>query len=365
MLNIYMIYISTLETGDVDILPTVYTSFSQASNSIDGIINNYMTNIKVNSYKILHKGVFDIKLLNKDEMLPGTYYFKKKTSGCWIYKKVLVEGRFWNGSKLVKVGKIGISSEINIPFDTKMVRLLETVSPFRRSPEAILPENIKINGTKDQQVIVDPNSIDEYKLVSAKQPSNYEHGQHVSFIQELKNRLANRRQSIIGDIEIPKNPIDTEDFGAALANIKGQLTRITPPPSPDYGLGRVIDPISVIDTTIIDPIIIHREPLSAEDYIEQMLIDIYKQDNIDNNNEPCIKVYNPYTNSWNRYDDMSNDETDTDSDTIELSDFSFSVNESNETSDLPKDNVPFSDGYYFTPSGEIIINEEKNKYLAF
>jgi len=250
MLNIYLIYVSSLETGDVDVSKRVYTNHGKAVEDIDIMIDQYVTDRKSdNNYKVFNKEDFDVKKINKDSTLGiGSYIFCRKKSTVWIYKKVVGDGRIWSGTKLEKVGKIGILSEVNIPVDKKLLRLIKFVQEdIDTHNEVNKPNNMsnenEISEDSDEDCEED---LDNYVTFQAE-PSNYEHGQHVSFIQELKMKLEKRRNSIM-NFKIPETVIDigkpNEEharFIHELGNVKNRLNRITPPSSPNFGLGRVID----------------------------------------------------------------------------------------------------------------------------
>lgn len=214
MLNIHLIYVSSLETGDVEISRKIHTSFIGAVEDIDNVIQKYITDKKLeNNFKILSKEEFDNKKLIKDtSLLAGGYCFRKKKSSVNIYKKIVIEGKLWNGYKIEKIGKMGIISDISIPVDNKLLQFVQS-------------DNLK--EVKDELVI----NLDQPK------PSNYEHGKHVSFIQELKDRLDKRRNSIM-NIEVPeKSEIVENKFAKSLTESKNNLKHVTPPPSPNFGLG--------------------------------------------------------------------------------------------------------------------------------
>ena len=273
MLNVYLIYVSSLETGDVDISKCVYTSYGKAIEEIDNMIQQYVTDRKAEkAYRIVSKDEFDRKKLNKDSTISvGSYIFRKKKSSAWIYKKVTVEGRIWNGSKLEKVGKIGVLPEINIPVDKKLLKLIHIIQDQNRETESIESQHtceetsyntyrermrelnndeIKSEETEDAEeedleVLDENESDDEYNCIKPI-PSNYQHGQHVSFIKELKERLEKRRNSIMAidiletKVKIGEPNEDHQHFINNLSSIRANLYHVTPPPSPDFGLGRVI-----------------------------------------------------------------------------------------------------------------------------
>lgn len=233
MLNLYVIYISSMESGDVVTYDQLYNSHGKAQNGIDKAIQQYAQDRK-SSFVIKLKDEFDTKELVKDDSISvGTYCFKRKQSSACIYQKVLVEGRLWNGSKLVKVGKIGILPEISIP-----ANILKQHVPSVPSVSSVSVISNKSDVTKEL-------SEEDFVLTTrTKDPTNYEHGQHVSFIQELKNSLTKRRESILGkidknDIEMNAPTPEHQQFISSLQLAKTILTHVTPPPSPE--LGRVIE----------------------------------------------------------------------------------------------------------------------------
>ncbi len=262
MLNVYLIYVSSLETGDVEISRKVYTSHGKAIDDIESMIQQYVSNRKSeNAYKIISKEDFDVKKLNRDPEIPiGGYVFKQKKSDVCIYKKVVVEGRVWNGSKLQKVGKMGILPEINIPIDRKLLKLIETIQEnnTENNTENIIettngkirydiPEAPKApeSNTHDSEINAERDE-EEYRT-SLPGPSNYEHGKHVSFIQELKSKLQDRNNSELKiniDIvpaEIGRSNANHLQFISNLEAIRSKLNHITPPSSPK--LGRVLENI--------------------------------------------------------------------------------------------------------------------------
>jgi hypothetical protein len=262
MLNVYVNYVLSLETGDVTIFPKVYTSFRNASEDLNNTIGEYMKEKKVDTFTIVSKDDFNPKVIKNDGTNPGHYYFKKKTSNAWIYKKVLVEGRLWNGNKLEKIGKIGVLPEINIPIDSTMVRLVNAVG--KNHSENTTSEKTILNDTKNTNIFSDLNSTNEkitseelnsetpktfgsneyYETEKTGKPSNYEHGNHVSFIQELKSKIQSK--SLLKKVDKPTTNIFPSsvihsEFINSIFDAKKNLSHVTPPPSPDYGLGRVID----------------------------------------------------------------------------------------------------------------------------
>ena len=229
MLNVYLVYVSSV-TGDVEVLKTVYTSFNKASEDLNTIIDQYIGNHKITSFRVFDKDIFDSKIIGKDTSIPvETYCFAKKTSEVLIYKKVVLEGRLWNGAKLDMRGKIGIS-EINIPVDQKLLRLIQTL-------HGETPEVIEIPAAP-------PGPDDSYKVIKPG-PSNYEHGQHVSFIQELKDRIERRNLNSVLPA-IPKYQPTKNEFSQNLQNMKSNLK---PAPFPEIIEQYIIDK-EVINATV-------------------------------------------------------------------------------------------------------------------
>ena len=249
-MNIYLICVASLETGDVDIFKNVYSSFGDAIKNIEEVIKEYLNDRNFDkSYKIVQKDDFNLKLLNKDSTLKvGSYCFKKKKSSVCIYKKVVVTGTLWNGEKFIKVGKISVLPEININYDNKCKKTAKTIIQRKKSV------------------------------------SNYEHGQHVSFIHELKRKLkpTDNTNDIIEKSLIKHNfNKDHENFITSLSKTKTNLSRITPPPSPDFGLGRVVTtqffnqtPNSIDGEIIQTPKVFNQTPNSIDGEIIQMIDEI-------------------------------------------------------------------------------------------
>ena len=245
MLNIYLLYVSSLETGDVDVSQKVYTSFSKAVDNIDTMIHDYVTERNSeNNYQIISKRDFNERKINKDPSISlGSYCFCKKKSSAWIYKKTVVEGKLWNSSKLEKVGKIGILSEINIPIDSKLLRLIKF---YQFNQSNVSDDLVGIHQESEESEDLEDlekSDSDNYTTILPN-PSNYEHGKHVSFIHELKDKLKNRRSSLKGFMEpTKKEKINTQHlmFVNELNSVRQTLNQVTPPISPRFGLGRVIE----------------------------------------------------------------------------------------------------------------------------
>lgn len=252
MLNIYLVYVSSVE-GDVEMLRNVYTSFNKATEELNKIIDQYIADKKITSFRVYDKDSFDIKRISRDVSIPvNTYCFEMGKSTALIYKKNLIEGWMRNGAKLDLVGKIGITGEINIPVDQKLLRLIQAI---QEDPQEIeIPE-------------APPGPTDEYKPTKAS-PSNYEHGQHVSFIRELKetidlrNRLRNRFIPIVP--EIPQNTVNNtaNNFIKDLQTRKENL-RSVPEINDQYIIDR-----EVINKTIESEVTKRREAIN--DYLDDL-----------------------------------------------------------------------------------------------
>jgi len=253
MLNVYVNYVLSLETGDVILFPKVYTSFRNASEDLDNTIGEYTKEKKVDKYTIVSKDDFNPKLMKTDGNNPGHYYFKKKISNAWIYKKVLVEGRLWNGSKLEKIGKIGVLPEINIPIDFKLVKLVNAVSEIgsnnnnnNNNSEINKKEINNENPESGEMGSSETLSIGSCYTEKTGKPSNYEHGNHVSFIHELKNKLQSRdtllrKVNVNPVFPVISNIFTPSNFTTSISDAMKKLTHVTPPHSPDYGLGKVVE----------------------------------------------------------------------------------------------------------------------------
>ena len=260
MLSLYLHYVSSMETGDVEVYKKVYTSFNKAIEDLDETILSYVSDRKAEkNYRIVGKDEFDLRKLKYDNTLPvGSYCFKKKKSSAWIYKKTVLEGRIWNGAKMDKIGKIGVLQEINVPVDTKLINLIRTIQ---------MEAQLEIVGTCTDTDIIKESPVireqthDKY-VTGVSKPTHYEHGHHVSFIQELKDKLSQKaleksqEKLESGKItEIPKQEHENEHlcFLNALNEQRTKLVRITPPPSPDNRLGRVLpDPVKDVSGPMAD-----------------------------------------------------------------------------------------------------------------
>jgi len=184
MLSVYLIYASSIETGDVNVFKNVYRSFTKATEDIDNMINKYIKDRNAEKIsRIIPKEDFSLSVLNNDKtFLIGGYCFKKKKSSAVIYKKTLVEGRLWNSSKMILVGKIGLLSEINIPVNEKLIRLLNLIS----EDSSDQPDDKRVDS-------IDRIDNSDGCIYKPKKDNNYEHGQHVMFINELKDEIEKRR----------------------------------------------------------------------------------------------------------------------------------------------------------------------------
>jgi len=135
----------------------------------------------------------------------------------------------WNDYKIEKIGKIGILSEISIPIDEKLLQLI-----IPSTNPSITPQNKEIS--KEIKVVKEITEIG----MNQPTPSNYEHGQHVSFIQELKEKLQRRRVSIQGSPSVSQDRTFENTFVNSINESKNKLKHVTPPPSPNFGLGRIV-----------------------------------------------------------------------------------------------------------------------------
>ncbi len=252
MLNVYLVYVSSV-TGDVEVLKTVYTSFNKASEDLNTIVDQYVSDHKITSFRVFDKDTFDVKNISKDTAIPlETYCFAMKTSEVLIYKKVVLEGRLWNGAKLDMRGKIGIS-EINIPADQKLLRLIQSLNETPDVTPAEIP-------------VAPPGPEDTFKVIKPG-PSNYEHGQHVSFIQELKDRIERRNLNPVhSDVvtskyesKIIKYQPTKSEFSRNIQTVKSNLK---PAPFPEIIEQYIINKEAVNDT--VNSLISTRRPFIGD-----------------------------------------------------------------------------------------------------
>lgn len=273
MLNIYCIYFSSVKTGDVELYDEYFASFKDACKNINDAIEYYVKeNGKEKSYIVMSKDEFDEKKINKDsDIKVGFLIFKKKNSNAVIYSKSVVEGRLWNGSKVKMIGKIGVKEiTINKFYCNDRIKNSNSNNNENENSEDKDSENGNDNNNNDSENDNDrdvndrnddsddyndndKNGMDVFKSfrtlkLETKKPTYYEHGKHVSFIGELKNVLGQRStDDIVCKVNLLENSrknfvdIDQRDLIDDLQNTKEKLNKITPPPSPEYGLGRVVE----------------------------------------------------------------------------------------------------------------------------
>lgn len=216
MIRVYnVIYISS-EDGDVEHYRKVYKSFSQAADDLDNVIQDYIKEKCIdNRTRVMTEDVTISELLRDKKFPVNHYHIKKNASNAIIYKKMVVPGMLVNGAKVERVGKIGIS-EIRIPVK----------EPVKRPPTRI-PRKGKI---EDNDMFEE--SDESFEVVTAVAATNYEHGQHVSFIHELKSVLDQRNAKVIKvDVERAKvepHP-DHVKFLTSLSDTKRGLKHVTPP----------------------------------------------------------------------------------------------------------------------------------------
>jgi hypothetical protein len=191
--QLYLIAITSLETGDVELQANVYSSFAEASNNIEQIYQEYMEDAK---YLPLTKHYEDVDpnnpnkisdlFLNDKTFLDG-YTVVKGPNSVLIYKKETEKGYLYNGSTVRKITRIGIVS-----FNPK-------------TPSSMLVED-KITNTKYIK------------------PSNLEHGRHVSFIEELKLKQRQRAERILTQpIVVLERPTYISEFSLALLESRRKL----------------------------------------------------------------------------------------------------------------------------------------------
>ncbi len=329
MLNIYLIYVSSLETGDVNIIDRVFTNFSKAVDNLDYTMEKYIKDRNAEkTSRIVLKDKFSEKDLRKDStFIVDSYCFKKKKSSVWIYKKVIDEGRLWNAHKIERIGKIGILSEIHIPIDKKLLRLFDDI-------RSDMLDQIAGNTCEDfsEESEESEDDTDEYNITMPN-PSNYEHGQHVNFIYELKQKLHNRRNSIdLGRLKHLENKEFTnftnENFILSLNETKKSLTNITSPSSPK--LGRIID-----FTLYEEPLFEISSDLSESSEIINNMNDDMDEDDMDE-------------------DDM--DEDDIEEDDINEDDINKDNMDIDESFEIVNNINDIDDNIYIDESSEIINN---------
>jgi hypothetical protein len=165
---IYIIYISSSETGDVK-LAKAYSSFSNASNNLNTIIDWYIkTNCIGANTKVLNKEKSIETLILNDNTFPNGFVFCMKKNSVIIYKKTTDLGWLRNGKSVKKIGKIGIDEL-----------------------------SVQLSDNNNNAVVIDNTASSP---TSSNVASSLEHGQHVSLIEELKDVIGKRSGNIPTDI---------------------------------------------------------------------------------------------------------------------------------------------------------------------
>lgn len=195
MLNVYVIYLGKVD-GDVVFLK-VNKSYNNAISNIDSEIVKYAKS-RFLEYKVVDKSTFSLEELRVNKKFSNGLYFKKKKSTVVVYEKKTVPGYVYNTVCVEKIGKIGVS-ELNIPYKED------------------------VDDSEDEY---------DYSITDVTPVTYYEHGQHVTFVQELKNVLKSRKDKSI-DMTIVKPEIENDEmklFVDDLIRQKSTLRKITPPP---------------------------------------------------------------------------------------------------------------------------------------
>lgn len=162
MQNLYIIYVTTIETGDSKLIKA-YSSFTDASKNLRSIIDWYISeNCNNDKIKIISNDKSILDTIRNDKDFINGYYFCIKKNSVIIYKKVTDLGWIRNNKTILKIGKIGI--------DELCVQISD----------------------KNNSLLID-NTIQPLIPIS----SSLEHGQHVSLIEELKSVINKRSQDAI------------------------------------------------------------------------------------------------------------------------------------------------------------------------
>lgn len=265
-MNVYCIFISSLESGDVELKAT-FPSYSKASKAINKVIEQYVKEHCVEKCScIILKRNFSEKSLIKDKSFSDGYCFKKGKNSAFIYKKSTDVGYLRNSVEVKKVGKIGICEvQVKMPANGKSNsdNRKDSRKPVKNGRDFVF--TYKHNDSYDDMCspnydhsgVISESEEDDYQVVEqGSRATNYEHGQHVSFISELKNALTRRRRRISPDSsekefkEVEKVKVEDvpTQFMVDLMKTKSSLNSM-PSPKVKTGiqLGRVVGEMSLRD----------------------------------------------------------------------------------------------------------------------
>lgn len=190
MKNIYIIYISSLETGDTMLIRS-YPSFNIASKDINDVLDWYIkTNCIGYATRNINNKDFNEEHLKYDTTFKNGYIFRIKKNSIYIYLKKTDVGWITTGISFKRVGKIGIE-ELDVSMSDK-------------ESSSEIPIKQTSNNT-----------------------SNLEHGQHVSLMEELKNVICKNRNNVNIDVERPPiMNILKDKFISDLRDMKTKLKHI-------------------------------------------------------------------------------------------------------------------------------------------
>jgi hypothetical protein len=224
-MNVYVIYAVSMETGvsslspfeleDVKFHDKIYKSFNRASESIKAFAEEYAENKGLELTLITKKDLEGLKLTKKKT---DTLFVRIKTSEAILYRNIVNSGYVYNSYPFTKVGKIGIK-EFQVPIIPKR---LNHFTKFRSQAAKSVKDEEDVESESEESFDFEP---------VATPVTNYEHGQHVSFVHELKTVLKKRNQ-VENRVEVAESKVDNsvmESFIASLKEGKKNLNHVSPP----------------------------------------------------------------------------------------------------------------------------------------
>lgn len=194
MQNLYIIYKTSLDTGDCKLIKT-YSSFNNASNDLKSVINwDIENNYKGIKTKIISNEKCVEEIIRNDlEVVNGVFFVQKRNSVI-IYKKHTDLGWIRNNTLINKIGKIGIDEL-----------------------------TIKLGNSDGNNTFI----IDNITQNSAHKSSNYEHGRHVSLIEEIKC-IVEGHDKLSTPIKIEKKPVINLLQQKFISDLQGMKIKLKP-----------------------------------------------------------------------------------------------------------------------------------------
>lgn len=185
MMNAYGIYISSLETGDTHITRTC-SKYNTAITSLKKVTEDYIESRCLSQKsEIIAKIEFNFDHVRKRHERANGYFFCLGNDSVDIYRKTTDFGYFKNSTSLDKVAKIGICE----------ITIASPIPEAPTFPSSEVYNPVNYNNNNSTTISIKTRDFD-IVAQNTNRDNNFQHGKHVTFIEELKNRLADRRKVI-------------------------------------------------------------------------------------------------------------------------------------------------------------------------